>query len=356
MGLTETRGIQFPASGDHEQVNWDRSSDIASILSDYDKPVIYGELGDGGKIDSCDAISFHNDLWATMMMGCMGTGLNWHWYQINTPSHLSNMLPLKNFLLNEDFESNNFHTERWNDGTNNNSSTGDFESYQLINYSSTYGMGWVHNRWYWWYTISPCSARNGGDIPHSHDLSDFNHEDPIPLSGLTVTIKDLKSCEPYLIDWYYTSGTGGHYIASNVNSNLWGRIVTTIPPTDNIHRDWAYKLYWIGDKNQSMTPNNNLLNNVNSSADINTLMLKQQDDSTMQIFPNPGKGLFNIEFGSTIDGSLTVYNSLGVVVFKKENFTFSKYLLDLTFLKSGVYYILISTNDKSFTKKLIVEN
>ena len=343
--------------GNHEQLNWDRADDVKDYLDDYNKPCIFGELGDGGLIDASEPISFHNDLWATAMMGCMGTGLNWHWYEINDSWHLSNMLALKNFLLNEDFESNDFHSERWGDGINSNSSTGDFESFQLINYSSTYGMGWVHNRWYWWYTIASCSFRNNpvNGIKHPNNPADNNHEAPIPLSGLKFTIKDLKVNEPYLIDGYYTTGNGGHCTSFNVTSNLWGRIKTTVPTTDNNNRDWAYKLTWLGNKNVVTAQENKIINDNNYEKAIKSL-LQAKVDTVMQIYPNPGNGLVNISFPSNITCSIKVFNSLGVSVFINENLTFSKYNLDLTFLKSGVYYLIIATNDRNYIEKLVIEN
>ena len=66
------------------------------------------------------------------------------------------------------------------------------------------------------------------------------------------------------------------------------------------------------------------------------------------LFPNPSKGLvfFNIDFAD-----LEIYDSLGNLVHKEENFSLSQ--LDLTFLKRGNYFLKFTNKERTTVTKLI---
>jgi len=77
----------------------------------------------------------------------------------------------------------------------------------------------------------------------------------------------------------------------------------------------------------------------------------------LQIFPNPGKGPFRMMSEAINPGhlaSLALYNVNGKLVYAKEAHWSELQLLDVD-LKSGIYFVRISAEDKVFTAKLVVD-
>ncbi len=79
--------------------------------------------------------------------------------------------------------------------------------------------------------------------------------------------------------------------------------------------------------------------------------LKQYSNFDLSIYPNPSTGVFNIQTNE-VNYDLKVYNSLGQLVFinKKSN---SKNM-DLTNLKSGIYSVVLISNNKQVSRKLLL--
>ncbi len=76
------------------------------------------------------------------------------------------------------------------------------------------------------------------------------------------------------------------------------------------------------------------------------------DLNSIQIFPNPiTKGILNIESKLIKINSIKVYNVMGVLVIETINLQ-----NDLSNLKSGMYFVEISTEIGKVTEKLLVRN
>ncbi len=75
------------------------------------------------------------------------------------------------------------------------------------------------------------------------------------------------------------------------------------------------------------------------------------DSETFSVYPNPGKGVFNVN--SLSDGNLSVYNSIGTIVFFK-NCQEGKSELDLEQLEDGIYYIRLDGQSSSMLKKIMI--
>ncbi len=74
------------------------------------------------------------------------------------------------------------------------------------------------------------------------------------------------------------------------------------------------------------------------------------------IYPNPSKGIFNIVFNTESDAiKFNVYDVLGKNVYSKSNKAYANnYSLNLSNLSRGVYFLKIDRNNKSDTKKLVI--
>lgn len=81
-------------------------------------------------------------------------------------------------------------------------------------------------------------------------------------------------------------------------------------------------------------------------------------DSDFIIFPSPSPGKFTIKLpGSMIDGfSLNISSLTGIKILEKKYDTrFSRLDIDLTEFAPGIYIISIQSNEKTYTKKIIIQ-
>jgi len=78
--------------------------------------------------------------------------------------------------------------------------------------------------------------------------------------------------------------------------------------------------------------------------------------TTFRIYPNPTTSSVNIEFASIGNRSVELTNTLGQVVFVIETKESNKWVLDLSSLSNGVYYVRVTDNKKTNTQKLILKN
>lgn len=101
------------------------------------------------------------------------------------------------------------------------------------------------------------------------------------------------------------------------------------------------------------TSNRNLIANF-----LSTVELPATPIDNVIIYPNPTSGRINIELTSSFIESVFVSNPLGLLVFKIMPQDMERtMLLDLTGIKSGVYYIQIKTADGYCqTKKVVLKN
>lgn len=72
------------------------------------------------------------------------------------------------------------------------------------------------------------------------------------------------------------------------------------------------------------------------------------------IFPNPSSGIFNIAFGNLNPKQIEVYDISGKIIKQKNQFEGnSQTNIDLSNASNGVYFIKISTENNTFTKRII---
>jgi len=81
--------------------------------------------------------------------------------------------------------------------------------------------------------------------------------------------------------------------------------------------------------------------------------------ATLNLFPNPSNGFVNLEYISGKQGvvSISVMNTLGATVYSANgvsNGSLNK-TIDLSNLTKGIYFVNVSSNNGTTTKKLIVQ-
>lgn len=146
---------------------------------------------------------------------------------------------------------------------------------------------------------------------------------------------------------------GGSSGTFNVNVN--GTMVGTI----------AYS-----DTEQTVTiPNINLENNVSVIIDSNSgtgnrvmfddlsytcyngLSVEEFNSSNVNLHPNPVQNILTVDLKSNVDTTIEIYDILGKRVFKNTINKTSN--LNLQALKTGIYIVKITQNNKAITKKLV---
>lgn len=75
----------------------------------------------------------------------------------------------------------------------------------------------------------------------------------------------------------------------------------------------------------------------------------------MRIFPNPAADFITINSGNTIISSIDVVDNAGKIVLQKSNLSKGETKLDVSDLKSGIYYLRALTSKGIVTEKLVVQ-
>jgi hypothetical protein len=86
-----------------------------------------------------------------------------------------------------------------------------------------------------------------------------------------------------------------------------------------------------------------------------TLANQQFEMSNIAIYPNPSKGIFNVSMGTIMPKTVDVYDLTGKIVYSKSEFKNnpSQFLLDLSSISSGIYFVKIASDNQSITKRII---
>lgn len=76
-------------------------------------------------------------------------------------------------------------------------------------------------------------------------------------------------------------------------------------------------------------------------------------EQNLAIYPNPNKGVFNIELGNR-ESEVTVYNAMGQVVYRNAGLS-DKTEIRLDNINSGLYFVNIKNSEMNITEKVIVK-
>jgi hypothetical protein len=100
-------------------------------------------------------------------------------------------------------------------------------------------------------------------------------------------------------------------------------------------------------------------NSITIEADIAQAIDEADYSGSIKLYPNPGNGLFSIEFGQQLGGNflLKVISTEGKCVFEKyiNQTTNNKLDFDLQKLNPGNYFLVLNNEQRRFVKTLIIE-
>jgi PKD repeat protein len=92
------------------------------------------------------------------------------------------------------------------------------------------------------------------------------------------------------------------------------------------------------------------------TVDVGVGMTEPTRTKLISIFPNPARGTVTIIPDRSLNADLQVYNSLGETLISKSNLTLTgNHQLDISALKSGIYFIRVNSSGAQQILKLIVE-
>ncbi len=75
--------------------------------------------------------------------------------------------------------------------------------------------------------------------------------------------------------------------------------------------------------------------------------------ANIHISPNPSSGIFNITTGLAMPYTITIYGLNGIKVYQQLDYTDGQ--INLSYLPKGTYFIKISTNKESISKRVVIE-
>ena len=114
--------------------------------------------------------------------------------------------------------------------------------------------------------------------------------------------------------------------------------------------------------NMSIHPLSFGFNEINSYiAKFSPVVLSSDSftENEIQIYPNPSNGIVTISGGnlSKEKHQLTIYNELGQQVYNKNMALFNEYIINLSHLSKGVYFITLQSEESNLkqTEKLIIK-
>ncbi len=252
--------------GDQSQQNYEkRYIKIRKLLGDkstYNHPIVYNEVGAGifPTLDYCSDITLHNAIWSTAMMGCFGTGMNWWWENaVHPQGYYTNYKAVNAFMKDEQLSQHPYNAQEWSGKGYSKYDQANFETFSLVRDDKERAIGWAHNVSYFWGNMGEINSclqqvirgKNGKHVD-AKDNTDYTKNIKVgkvkPLSGEIFKLKGLHggffSKHKYKITWHATRGDGGHLSQYDEvkKTNCWGTAKFTVPPTNDQHPDYGFKV------------------------------------------------------------------------------------------------------------------
>lgn len=264
----------------------------------YKKPVIIEEMGVSDnklRVYCCTGIEYHNSVWASAMMGCFGTGMDWWWDRgVHDFNYHLNLAQVNAFFKDEEIKKLNFSPQKWSDSQS--ASKRKIENIYLLSENQERVLGWIHNATFYWRNLEkeypcikelidkntltyPCIVGDGYDINKegSGDYARSRFEDHYTNNGgaqeikatsisdnPTFKIAGLKASRGkeknwYKIEFYSTNGkklTLEPDATQVLSTNMFSTITPNVPNLDKVNPDYSYKVTFLGkSKEKPSIPN-----------------------------------------------------------------------------------------------------
>jgi len=107
--------------------------------------------------------------------------------------------------------------------------------------------------------------------------------------------------------------------------------------------------------NEDITLDGQIVNGTLQIDDIMSIELLsngEQEESNVELFPNPVKDILKIKLPNASTGNIVIFNVLGENVLSGD-FSSRTMQIDLSKLKSGIYLVRIQTENQSTIKKIV---
>jgi endonuclease I len=175
---------------------------------------------------------------------------------------------------------------------------------------------------------SACYATTTANLSTTSTDMTFNGNDAIGLFKNGVLIDVIGT---------FNGGTANFAI----DQTLRRKTTATVPKaTFNITTDWDVL---------AMDTCTGFGNKMGNASEIKETTLSRND---FNIYPNPSKGNFNINFSDSNEiYSVEIYSLIGQKVFEKEN---TNSTVSVSNLQKGIYLIKVAKGNESITKKMII--
>lgn len=210
----------------------------------------------------------------------------------------------------------------------------------------------------WTFIDGIAFADDDGTLPHD----EFAYADVIYAESAIVPTLKSPSTSTVI-----STSTQYDYAARIGNST--GSVVNNDASVEAV--DWvgsdvpsstsAPRLWLIGSSNSSVRAHpesweGSELNHIGGPNPImNTLGVESLTISDFQIFPNPANDVITVQSGNIKISEIQIHDILGKNVLSQSNFTNNRTNIDVSILKAGIYFVKITANDSSVTKKIIIQ-
>lgn len=172
----------------------------------------------------------------------------------------------------------------------------------------------------------------------THQIIPQPHANPVrpaltPLNGAVIT-----NCTP-------NSSNNGYTLTYNLNGNI-----------DSVVYSWTNGgLYTFNFYTQSGMTTSNYNGFIPCQLPTSIIEIKNDGDK-IQLFPNPSSNSFSLNLNNPIASSdikkITILSNKGETVFTSKTYQ-DKYNIEN--LSKGIYFVIIQTANKTFTKKLVLQ-
>lgn len=162
----------------------------------------------------------------------------------------------------------------------------------------------------------------------------------------------LTEGRPFVVGCMWSGGNGGHVVVGCGFNESANTITMMDPWQNNGMTTSAYSKSTVKLTTGSGNWKESLI------VDTKPIMvgIEDQNNSTFNIFPSPGNGVYNIELGANANqASIEVYNVLGEVIFQDSWKLAQTGQIDISSAPKGNYIVSVKTGSKSFNK-MIVKN
>ncbi|NVO20437.1 MAG: DUF5060 domain-containing protein [Bacteroidetes bacterium] len=238
--------INLHAYGQNKRTNYDRYSDLKKLRRKIPgKPALFGEMGSyvSPEIENITDLQFHNNLWATYMMGNTGAGLNWFWETMLPNGYSHNLKPLHDFSSQVDF------TKKWIPrrfplfhGLTLRGKNYRVENFYLNEKNKKHSVGWIHNATVYWFNRGlPELFNSEGKIISSGD--DDKYVAPVVYDKDFARISGLKAWRSYCFTAFLIRNDNLERLEPvTIFSNIAGQVDITTRKYFHLADDFAYTL------------------------------------------------------------------------------------------------------------------